>query len=433
MASLLSFNQFREVTDSQDLEEASIVNQSNYGPGHKLELRKTANKVIAAVMGKEIEISSEDSDAEEIKVGAGTESVFIKSDGKVFKIIGSKSTINNAFNHAGGGKADTHKKTRCKEAMSVIVFKYYLDKNKTIEEEDAIEELPNWDADPSVYTSKYYQSAVLQLVSFRKIKRLKSMHFEFQGDTYSAKIYAKAKLLGAPKSADNWNPSDIWLFSDSMRTNIDKDLEKINHIQELNLWMRRNYLKKNLVPISLKQAGEKSSIELIEPIKYKDRKLDYDFTLNRIQIAGTCKSVFVETKSGFTFKANARAAKDNPNLFYEGTMKGENFAMGAIDKTAWDDFHKGKVPNGKDIKPTSRLLTGAKTTYKKYKRDIVQKNNDILFNPNFKNMDNLLQQRYIHCADFVKFIMENYDKAMKFGFYASMKVSAINSMYIKIK
>ena len=151
MASLLSFNQFREVTDSQDLEEASIVNQSNYGPGHKLELRKTANKVIAAVMGKEIEISSEDSDAEEIKVGAGTESVFIKSDGKVFKIIGSKSTINNAFNHAGGGKADTHKKTRCKEAMSVIVFKYYLDKNKTIEEEDAIEELPNWDADPSVY------------------------------------------------------------------------------------------------------------------------------------------------------------------------------------------------------------------------------------------------------------------------------------------
>lgn len=433
MASLLSFNQFKEVTDGNDLKEASIVNQTTYGPGHQLELRKTANKTIAAIMGKNIEIATEDPDAEEIKVGTGTESVYIKSDGKVYKIVGSKSTINNAFNHAGGGKSDTHKKTRCKEAMSVIVFKHYLDKGKTIEEEDAIKELPKWDADPSVYTSLYYNSAVLQLVSFRKIKRLKSMHFEFQGDTYSAKIYAKAKLLGAPKSPDNWNPADIWLFSDTMRSNIDSELEKINHIQELNLWMRRNYLKKNLVPISLKQAGERSSIELIEPIKYKDRKLDYDFTLNRIQIAGTCKSVFVETKSGFTFKANARAAKDNPNLFYEGTMKGENFSMGAIDKTAWDEFHKGKVPNGKDIKPTIRLLNGAKATYKKYNRNIVKKDNDVLFNPDFTKMDNLFQQRYIHCADFLKFIMENYDEAMKFGFYASMKVSAINSMYIKIK
>jgi len=433
MASLLSFNQFKEVTDSQDLEEASIVNQSNYGPGHNLTLSKNPNKTIASIMGKNIEIATEDPDAEEIRVGTGTESVYIKSDGKVFKIIGSKNSINKSFNHAGGGKADTHKKTRCKEAMSVIVFKHYLDKGKTIEEEDAIKELPKWNADPSVYNSLYYNSAVLQLVSFRKIKRLKSMHFEFQGDTYSAKIYAKAKLLGAPKSPDNWNPSDIWLFSDTMRSNIDSELEKINHIQELNLWIKRNYLKKNLVPISLKQAGEKSSIELIEPIKYKNRKLEYDFTLNRIQIAGTLKSVFVETKSGFTFKANSRTAKDNPNLYYEGTMKGENFAMGAIDKTAWDGFHKGKIPNGLDIKPTTRLLNGAKATFRKYKRNIVQKDNDILFNPNFKKMDNVLQQRYIHCADFLKFIMENYNKSMEFGFFASMKVSDINSMYIKIK
>ena len=107
--------------------------------------------------------------------------------------------------------------------------------------------------------------------------------------------------------------------------------------------------------------------------------------------------------------------------------------MGAIDKTAWDEFHKGKVPNGKDIKPTIRLLNGAKATYKKYNRNIVKKDNDVLFNPDFTKMDNLFQQRYIHCADFLKFIMENYDEAMKFGFYASMKVSAIISMYIKIK
>lgn len=430
MATILSFKQFDSVLK---LNEATIVNQSDYGPGHKLELRKTANKTIAAAMGKDIEIAAETADAEEVKVGTGTESVYIKTDGKILKIIGSASTINNSFNHAGGGKSDTHKKTRCKEAMSVIIFKHYLEKGSTMSEEDAIKELPKYDADPAVYNSVYYSSAVLQLVSFRKIKRMGDMIFEFQGDTYSAKIYAKSKVLGAPASPDNWNPADIWLFNSKFAGSMDSELSKINHIQELNLWIRRNYLSKNIVPISLKQAEGKSSIELIEPIKYKDRKLKYDFTLNKIQIAGTCKSVFVETKSGFTFKANARAAKDNPNLFYEGTMKNENFSMGAIDKTAWDEYSKGEVPNGKDIKPTPALLKKAAATYKKYSKNIAKKDNDVLFNPDFKKMDELFQQRYIHCADFLRFIMENYDDAIKFGFFASMKVTAINSMYLKIK
>lgn len=431
MATLLSFKQFKSVLS---LSEASIVNQTNYGPGHKLELRKSANKTIADAMGKDIEIAAANPDAEELKVGSGTESVYIKTDNKIIKIIGSKSSINNAFNHAGGGKSDTHKTTRCKEAMSVIVFKHYHENNSTIEEEDAIKELPKYDADKSVYKSVYYNSAVLQLTSFRKIKKMgDNMIFEFQGETNSAKIYAKSKVLGAPASPDNWNPSDIWLFNSEYASKIDSELEEIKHIQELNLWLRRNYLKKNIVPISLKQATGKSSIELIEPIKYKDRKLKYDFTLNKIQIAGTCKSVFVETKSGFIFKANARAAKDNPNLFYEGTMKSENFAMGAIDKTAWDSYSQGKVPNGKDIKPTTALLKKATSTYKKYKNNISQKDNDVLFKPDYNKMDELFKQRYIHCADFLSFIMENYDETMKFGFYASMKVSGINSMYLKIK
>jgi hypothetical protein len=430
MATLLSFKQFDSVLS---LNEASIVNQSDYGPGHKLELRKTANKTIAGAMGKDIEIAAPNADAEELKVGTGTESVYIKTDGKIIKIIGSKSTINSAFNHAGGGKSDTHKTTRCKEAMSVILFKHYHEKGATMEEDAAIKELPKYDADPSVYKSVYYSSAVLQLVSFRKIKKMGSMIFEFQGETNSAKIYAKSKVLGAPASPDNWNPADIWLFNSAFVSKMDAELAEMKHIQELNLWIRRNYLEKNIVPISLKQAEGKSSIELIEPIKYKDRKLKYDFTLSRVLIAGTCKSVFVETKSGFQFKANARAAKDNPNLFYEGTMKSENFSMGAIDKTAWDAYSQGKVPNGKDITPTPALLKKAAATYKKYKRNIVQKDNDVLFNPDFKKMDELFQQRYIHCADFLRFIMENYDDAMKFGFYASMKVSAINSMYLKIK
>jgi len=428
MATIVSFKDFKTVLD-----EATIVNQSDYGPGHKLELRKTANKVISGAMGKNIELSAPVEDAEELKVGKGNDHVFIKTDNKVLKIIGSASTINNSFNHAGGGKSDTHKTTRCKEAMSVIVFKHYLDNSSVIDEQDAIADLMNYDADPAVYKTVYYTSALLQLSSFKKIKKMRNMIFEFQGETHSAKIYAKSKVLGAPSNPDNWNPADIWLFNSTFASTIDSELAGIQHIQELNLWIRRNYLKKNIVPISLKQATGKSSIELIEPIKYKDRKLKYDFTLKKIQIAGTCKSVFVETVSGFTFKANARAAKNNPNLFYEGTMKKENFSMGAIDKTAWDAFHNGAVPNGKDIRPTETLLKKAAATYTKYASSIAKKDNDVLFNPDFIKMDELFQQRYIHCADFLEFIMSNYDEAMKFGFYASMKVSDVNSMYLKIK
>ena len=428
MATLIPFTKYRDL-----LNEATITNQTDYGPGHRLVLRKTANKTIAAAMGKDIEISSPVEDAEILQVGTGRDHVFLKTDGKIIKVVGSASTINNSFNHAGGGKSDTHKTTRCKEAMSVIVFKNFLENGDLIDEDDAIDLLKNYDADSSVYKSVYYTSAILQLSSFKKIKNLRKMVFEFQGETYSAKIYAKSKVLGAPPNPDNWNPADIWLFDSGFTSTIDSDLANMTHIQELNLWIRRNYLLKNIVPISLKQATGKSSIELIEPIKYKDRKLVYDLSLNKVQIAGTCKSVFVETKSGFTFKANARAAKTNPNLFFEGTMKRENFSMGAIDKTAWDAFHKGAVPNGKDIRPTIALLNKAAGIYKKYSSSIAKNSNAVLFSPDFKEMDILFQQRYVHCADFLDFIMSNYEESMKFGFYASMKVSEINSMYLKIK
>lgn len=413
--------------------EASIVNQNKYGPGHKLVVRKSANRIVSGLFKNEVEISSPTNDAEEVKISGGSDSVYINSGGTVYKLVGTKSSIENSFNHAGGGKSDTNKKTRAKEAISLIVFKYYLEKGGIIGEDDAIDQMNNWNADPSVYTTNYYESAVLQLSSFKRIRNLKSMIFEFQGDKHSAKIYKKMKDLNGPSSVDNWNPADIWLFNDSYVNSMDSELNKMKHLQELNIWLKRNYIKKNIIPISLKQASGKSTIELIDPQKYIKREIEYDLSLTRIVIAGSLKSVFVETKSGFTFKANARSKETNPNLFYEGTMKGENFAMGAISKNEWDKFSKGEVPSGTSIKPTPALIQKAKNTYNAYKRYILLKDNDILFNPDISKMDELLQQRYIHCGDFLKFIMENFDEAMKFGFYASMKVSENNSMYIKIK
>ena len=413
---------------------ATIVNQTNYGPGHKLQLRKTANATIFSKLSGNIEIAAATGNPDEIlNLGTGNETVFVKSGSKIYMIVGSKAGINNSFNHGSGGKSDTHRTTRCKEAVSLIVFDYFNKSNKLIGENEAIALLGNYGAEPSVYKSNYYSSASLQLSSFKQIKNMGTMHFEFQGDKYSKPIYDKAKKLGGPPSADNWNPADLWVFNTAFKTKISGEVNKMNHLAELNMWIKKNYLLGNVVPISLKQATVKSSFELIDPIEYKKKKLDYDFKLANIQIAGSLKSVFVETKSGFTFKANARAAKDNPNLFYEGTMKSENFAMGAISKEEWLKYSGSSVPAGKSIKPTPALLKRSLATFVKYKSKIAQRNNEILWKPDFDKMDHLLKQRYIHIADFLKFIMTNYDKTMLFGFFSSMKISDSNSMYVKIK
>lgn len=413
---------------------ATIVNQNTYGPGHKLELRKTANKIISAKIKSAVELSAPVKNPDEIlDLGTGTEFIYIKYKQKIFKIVGSKSGINNSFNHAGGGKSDTHKTTRCKEAMSLIVFDHYQRTSGVIEEDVAISKLSKYDADKKVYRSVYYASAVLQLSSFKKIKNMKRMHFEFQGDKYSKVIYSTAKKLGGPSSADNWNPADLWVFDESFKTKVAAEVSAMTKLNELNIWIKKNFIEGKVIPISLKQATNRSTMEIVDPVVFKNKKLNYDFDLANIQIAGSVKSVFVETKSGFTFKANARAAKDNPNLFYEGTMKGENFSMGAISKDDWTKYSGSKVPPGKTIRPTSQLLNRSLATFKKYESKISHKDNDILWNPRFVAMDNLLQQRYIHVADFLKFIMENYDETIRFGFFSSMKISDDNSMYVKIK
>lgn len=424
MASVWSFNDY--------LNEASIVNQTDYLPGHKVELSKRAKKEYADALKGNIELAEPTDDAQEI--GSGNAFVYVKAGGKTYKVLGTKSGIENSFNHAGGGKSDTHKKTRCKEAISLILFKAAHD-GKEVSEEEAIDMLPDYGAEQSVYNTNYYIGAKLQTQNFKRIKpiRGKKLIFEFQGDKYSKKIYNKKRELGGPSNDDNWNPADVWLFESSFAGRLDAELGDITTLNELNFWLRKSFLTGLICPISLKLPDKKSKMELINPLKYKNKKLDYDFSLDRMVIAGSLKSCFIETKSGYTFKANARAGKNNPNLYLEGTFKGENFAMGAIDAKLWDDYHNGSVLIGNQIKPDNRLLEKSKRVFNKYKRNILQKDNDILFNPDFKEMDTLLQQRYIAVATLVRFVMTNYEDTIRWSFFTAMKVSDTNSMYIKIK
>jgi hypothetical protein len=73
MATLLSFTRF---LSTFKLDEATIVNQTEYGPGHKLVLRKApkgneskAYKLVKGAMGKDIELAAPNDEAEELRVG----------------------------------------------------------------------------------------------------------------------------------------------------------------------------------------------------------------------------------------------------------------------------------------------------------------------------------------------------------------------------
>lgn len=418
------------------ISEASIV-RGKYGVGHELQLSKNPKPFISSEFAnaKKIELSEPTSDM--IEIGSGDEHIIVKVDGKVYKVNGAKTAINNSFNHksGSGGKGDTHKATRCKEAVSLIMFKYYQENNKPIPEEDIEDLLSNYGADSSLYQPKFYESAILQLSSYKKLKLLrgKKLEFEFQGDTFSKKIYEKAKSIGGGSNSDNWNPADLWIFESSFTRTIDKDILEMSSIHELNFWIRKSFLDGKLCPISLKQASGKSTMELINPLKYKNKKLKYDFTLNSIKIAGSLKSVFIETKSGFTFKANSRGAATNPTLYLEGTMKQENFAMGAIDAKLWKKYHGGNVENGTKIKPSSGKLSNAKHIFNKYSNKIDKRNNEVLWEPNFKKFDKTQQQRYIAAASLLDYVMNNYDDTMRWAFFTAMKVTDTNSMYVKIK
>ena len=416
----------------QYLEEASIVN-GRYGAGHKIELSKRALPYISDVLKGTVELTDPTNDAEEI--GTGSEYIYVKQGSKVYKINGSKSGINNSFVHSGaGGKSDTHKTTRAKEAASLIIFKHYQDTGSTISEEDMLAQLPNYGADVSVFHSKYYESALLQLDVYKRLKPFKgkTLIFEFQGDRLSSQIYKKSKQLGAPSSSDNWNPADLWVFEAGFASRMTAEIDKAQTLAELNFWIRKNFLTGFLLPISLKASKGKAKIALINPLKYKQKKLEYDFSLDRVVIAGSLKSVFIETKSGFTFKANARSAATNPTLYLEGTMKGENFAMGAIDAKQWQVYNKGTVLNGTGIKPSPQLLNQARDTFSKYKNVILKKDNDNLWNPEFDKMDKVLQQRYIAAASLLSFVMKDFDNTIRWGFFTSMKINDNNSMYVKI-
>jgi len=93
------------------INEASITGSNTYGPGHKLVLKESpvnsANKELTNMgysINSDFEISKEVNDY--IEIGQGKETIYIKemTTNRTFKINGSRSFLNNIFNHANINK-----------------------------------------------------------------------------------------------------------------------------------------------------------------------------------------------------------------------------------------------------------------------------------------------------------------------------------------
>jgi len=423
------------------ISEMTLVNRSQgeYPVGTQIKLSKTPNKgLVDLLKANNLNTNStiEIVDKFSKEIGSGPFGINLSFDGVRVRINATQTVLNSSFAKLGGGKADTHKLTRVKEAASLVVFKHYQETGSVIDYSDAERQISRYGAESSFFNDRYYQSAILQLDSYKKLRQLKGQYvFEFQQDQYSKLIYDTAKKVGGISSYDNWNPGDLWLFRTGYVNVMSNELSRIINLNELNFWIRKNFLLGNVVSISLKASDKKSSLEIINPTKYKNKKLDYDFSLNRILIANSLKSCFIETNSGYTFKANARAKENNPTLYLEGTFKQENFSMGAIDAMAWKNYTKGIVKNGTGFSYTDRDLEESMKTFRRFSGAIVinSTNEEVLLKPDYHNWDDTKKRRYISIASLLDFVMRDFNEVIRWSFFTAMKVADTNSMYAKIK
>ena len=380
---------------------------------------------------------------------------FIKANNLTFISDKSRMKIAWTWGHGSGSKKEGGKispqvATRCKEIMSLIIFKNWTDNSKIIEIEKAIALMSKYKADVDLCEPKleiYYQSALNQLKAFKKINIPKGAVYELQRENYSRPIYTKAKELGAT-DADSWNPADLWIFAIDKST-IKQEIKDFETLSELNDWLSKKYNSHEVFAISLKQVegvNSKANLEIMQPAT-RDTGLsanDLDFTLKTIYLPPSLKSERYVTNSGFILWANAKRSASNPELYFEGKMEKSKVFLGNIDKGTFTDFirERSTYPPALSIEPTKTLMDQSRAIYIKYadkiRIDPKEKTDQSIFKVLgigkgvLPEMTHLKKQRYIHLAYFLNFMMNNYDEAMKKAYTLAKSITPSSPMHLKI-
>lgn len=439
---------------------ASIVAPSKYGEGHEVVLSSGKGLSLAAKtqitkMGYKLAGGLAEPSvfsivrnisriklAGDIVLSDGSAFVHLKdSKGKVVVFKGSKKGIEALFNHnAKEGKSATNDQTRIKEEISLWMIEAAVEKSQYLSEDTIIGKLNA--TDRKLYRTVYYESALKQAKAISPTIKTSGFRYERQAQNLTAKLYENARTL-SKKQNDNWNPADIWMVK---KTYPIEKLYTIQSIQELNDAIALAYKNSDMIPISLKQVtADKATMEVIDPSKAMQKKLDLDLTLSNITFSETFANFQVETVSTFSVRGGFKGSGMTYSVSLEGKMKGAGYQLGAVDAKDYpphvESSYNYTVRNGVKVteEGVKQALEELKEIYRKYPgvsarmrtyEDAVNK---------FYMSDKEIQERASNLISFLySFLIapktkDQFEENMKFCYYSSRKVSNLSSLYVVLK
>lgn len=430
---------------------ASIVNNPKYGEGHQLVLKDKLSGSMSASfrqMGYEpgksifkITLKKTPKPVKSFKVSEGNKSVLLldKNNKKII-LEGSETGINGLFNHySANAKSKTGLLTQIKETFSLEIFKNYFELNKTLTEEQAIQEVSKTIKETKQnYDSVYYTSAIKQLDELKKYVKKKNYTYERQSADRTNDLYVLARKL-TNKLNDNWNPGDVWMIQKNFNL---KTLLESKTAAELNSKLTVAFNKKDIIPISLKQVEQpKAKSSIIDPSNMMNQKLDLDLKFDRVDLSDTFNNFIVITKSGFAIRCGFKASATTLNVSLEGRFIGAGFQTGAVDAKV---YTKEMKDNHNYTLRSSEVLKTNYDTAKKELREMFNKykrlsNTIENYNAAVKLFDKgnkLTKDRFANLMSYMYsflIVPKKFEEHMKFCYFTSKKITTDSSIYLIIQ
>jgi hypothetical protein len=425
---------------------ASIVNNKKYGEGHEVVL-KAADKMPAKYKtlfmkngykpGTSVfKLTFDPKKVDKIIDAAGNIVVHLKDQSnKVIKLIGSKSAIENSFNHTTSGKtkSNTNLLTEIKENVSMWLFEGYFERGKILTEEEITTKLGN---NANSYDTSYYESAKKQLEELKKYVKSGGYTYERQGQNKTATLYTRARKLTG-KANDNWNPADVWMI----RKGFDlKTIYNTNSAEDLNGSLARAFYERDVIPISLKNVTTpKAKSNIVDPNDLLDSKLDLNLKFDQVDLSDTFNNYILKTKSGFAVRAGFKASSTTLNVSLEGRMIGAGYQLGGIDAKDYKSFIKTKYgytlrSGAATSSDVERAKTEIKTLFNKYNRlsntikdyseieEILSSSNEFI-KSRFSNIVS-----YLYAMTYLT--RREFEDHMQYCYFSAKKITKLGGVYL---
>ena len=353
-------------------------------------------------------------------------SVFLSYNKRVYEIIYSESWFKTML-ISHGGKSSTHDKTELKEFITIVLFE------KDYTQDEVIDIIAK--AKPrlvSFYKTEYYTSAKKAANALHKNYKPKSgTQFELQGDKLSTLIYEKAKQLGLKGNVNNWNPGDVWGFSEKGKNSL-SGLSSIGSLAELRDFLDESYDNKDIISVSLKLVKDvnNAKYKVIEP--QNRPPIPHDLRVKSIGVPDSYKSAIFYTNDDISLKANMRGSSSTTCMNMEMYDESAKSSLGAVIASEWDMLiaaNGNSLLTCKNFKPKteSEITTLLEKSYKIFKLN--NKINKDSFE--YEDLDFQTKIRYIINASMIDFVMGNGDIIHE-AFYLSQKYIKSNPIYVKI-